>query len=111
MGQWLWADGQNRRWAFTTSNAGSSYFDDYANLVNLDEIDWDAVRAHRWSGDGVDETVRHSKQAEFLVEWSFPWGLIGRIGVYSWSIRDRVMEATSASSHCPPVQIQRTWYY
>ena len=107
----VWADGQNRRWAFTTSNAGSSYFDDYADLANLDEIDWDAVRAHWWAGDGVDETVRHSKQAEFLVEWSFPWGLIGRIGVYSRSIRDRVMEATSASSHCPPVQIQRTWYY
>jgi hypothetical protein len=34
-----WANTNYLRWAFTNSNAGSSYFEDYADLVHLDKID------------------------------------------------------------------------
>ncbi|MDR3000564.1 MAG: DUF4433 domain-containing protein [Fibromonadaceae bacterium] len=33
-----WAEKNEQRWAFTTSNAGSNYFDDYADLKQLDKI-------------------------------------------------------------------------
>ena len=40
-----WANRKNRRWTFTTSNAGSRFFDDYSDLTHLDKIDWNAVQA------------------------------------------------------------------
>ncbi len=31
-----WADANERRWAFTSSNAASSYFEDFSDLDDLD---------------------------------------------------------------------------
>ena len=100
------ADSNGCRWAFTTSNAASSYFDDFSDLDNLDKLDWDAIQANQWSGDRKER-----KQAEFLVEFSFPWNLISRIGVHSREVGNRVSEAMRASDHRPPVEIRRGWYY
>ena len=72
-----WADSHDQRWAFTSSNAGSYTFEDYADLSQLDQLNWDAIRTNQWS-QRID-----GKQAEFLMEYSFPWKLISRIGVNS----------------------------
>ena len=56
-----WADRHALRWAFTTSNAGARYVDDYADLGQLRCVDWEAVDARYWS-ECMDQ-----KQAEFLV--------------------------------------------
>ena len=106
-----WANSNNRRWAFTSSNAGASYFEDYADLRQLDKVDWTAVQANRWSGPGVDGSVKEGKQAEFLIESSFPWKLVLRIGVHSRQTRDMVLSAMQASHHQPPVEIKPDWYY
>lgn len=100
-----WAEQQERQWAFTLSNAGSNYFEDRCDLVQLAEIDWDAVRARNWQGrtDG--------KQAEFLVEKSFPWALIQRVGVRSTHVREQARNAMRASEHKPTVEIKPEWYY
>ena len=101
-----WADVNERRWAFTTSNAGSRYFDDYSDLGQLHSIAWAAVQATQWSGGGVDASVMHGKQAEFLVERSFPWELIARVGVYSRRVYDGVLEALQSSVHRPAIEIR-----
>ena len=106
-----WAGSQNLRWAFTSSNAGARYFEDYSDLGQLAKINWDAVQAQWWSGPDVDETVRHRKQAEFLVERSFAWSLITHIGVHSREIRDKARGIVQASDHRPPVEIKPDWYY
>ena len=72
-----WADAQPRRWAFTLSNAGARYFEDRSDLGQLDQIDWNAVRATDW------HQCKEGKQAEFLLESSLPWHLVERIGVQS----------------------------
>ena len=100
-----WANGHKRRWAFTTSNAGSGYFDDYSDLAHLDEIDWDAVQARDWRGR------MEGKQAEFLLERSFPWELVSRIGVQSRQTCDKVLDALSAATHLPIVERRLEWYY
>lgn len=101
-----WADRKGRKWAFTLSNAGSSHFEDRADLANLPEIDWDAVRTRNWSGE-----KKEGKQAEFLVERSFPWTLVERIGVHNAGVRDAVERILKSASHAPPVAIRRSWYY
>ncbi|WP_437179452.1 DUF4433 domain-containing protein [Pseudomonas oryzihabitans] len=100
-----WANAQARRWAFTLSNAGSNYFEDRADLAQLNEIDWDAVAARIW------HQCKEPKQAEFLLEQSFPWHLVKRIGVQSRQIYTQVANALPAQGHRPAVELRPEWYY
>lgn len=106
-----WAEEQGHRWAFTQSNAGSYFFEDHADLAHLGKIDWNAVQNDGWGYRGVPQSVREGKQAEFLVENSFPWSLISRIGVNSRPIYDKVRETISDATHQPTVEIRNDWYY
>ena len=58
-----WADDNQRRWAFTSSNAGSAYFEDYSDLTQLDELDWAAVRANQWAGVRAFPKLAHYGRA------------------------------------------------
>lgn len=106
-----WAEKNNQRWAFTLSNAGARYFEDRSNIESLEEINWNAVQARQWSGNGVSGAVKEGKQAEFLIEQSFPWHLVERIGVHSQPIVPRVAAAMQGSAHRPVLEIKRDWYY
>ena len=101
-----WANANQRRWAFTSSNAGSRHFDDYADLRHLDKLDWDAIHAKDWAGERQD-----GKQAEFLIELSFPWKLVTRIGTQSARVRDQVVGSLAVTAHRPVVEIRGEWYY
>jgi len=100
-----WANAQPRRWAFTLSNAGSYYFEDRAELSKLGEINWNAVQANNW------QQCKEAKQAEFLLENSFPWHLVERIGVSSRAVYGNVVNALPANGHRPTVDIRPDWYY
>jgi len=100
-----WADRKSRRWAFTPSNAASSYFEDYADLAQLEKIDWDAVQKEYWFN------CKEGKQAEFLLEREFPWQLVSRIGVHSQLISDKISMALQTLDHKPTVEIKANWYY
>ncbi len=106
-----WANQQQRRWAFTLSNAGANYFEDRCDLNDLDEIDWAAVTARKWSGPGVSSLVKEGKQAEFLVEHSVPWHLIERIGVQNRGVAQQVSDAIRGLGHRPTVELRVDWYY
>lgn len=99
-----WAEEHRRRWAFTLSNAGSSYFEDRADLARLTEIDWEAVRATNW------RDRREGKQAEFLVERSVAWTLVRRVGCTE-AAREAAATAVNAGSHRPKVVARPDWYY
>ena len=100
-----WATAQQRRWAFTLSNAGAYYFEDRADLAQIGEVNWDAVQARDW------RQCKEGKQAEFLVELNFPWHLIERIGVHSRPVYTQVVQALPVQAHRPAVEIQPSWYY
>jgi hypothetical protein len=106
-----WAEALSRQWAFTLSNAGSSYFEDRADLARLGEINWLAVATDQWSGPGVDRSIKEGKQAEFLVEESFPWALVERIGVRSRAVYQRVATLMTGNPHRPRLEILPHWYY
>ncbi len=102
-----WANANQRRWAFTLSNAGSSYFEDRCDLANLDEIDWSAVQTKLWS----DSPTKENKQAEFLLEQQFPWQLIEEVAVINQLTGQLAGQAIAGASHRPTVQIRTPWYY
>lgn len=101
-----WADEQKRRWAFTSSNAGSYYFEDFKNIKQLGNIDWNSVRSISWRNH------KEGKQAEFLIEDYFPLCLVERIGVLSPKMMTTVSNIKTAHSVThPPCSLQSTWYY
>ena len=106
-----WAQQQQRRWAFTLSNAGAYYFEDRANLAQLNEINWTAVQTDHWSGNGIDRSIKEGKQAEFLMEQDFPWHLVECIGVHSRITYQQVINNLPANGHRPSVEIKTGWYY
>ena len=100
-----WGEQHGKRWAFTLSNAGAKYFEDRCDLEKLDEIDWHAVEAIDW------RECKEGKQAEFLMEGSFPWTLVQRIGVHSDKVRQQAIEAIRPCTHKPCAEVKRDWYY
>jgi hypothetical protein len=101
-----WANAQPARWAFTLSNAGSTYFEDRNDLARLGEINWTAVQATNWSGG-----LKEGKQAEFLLEHRFPWHLVERIGVQSANVYRQVVNTLPAHGYRPTVEVLPNWYY
>jgi|MTBAKSStandDraft_1061840.scaffolds.fasta_scaffold12472_4 hypothetical protein len=106
-----WGNANHKRWAFTLSNAGAYYFEDRSDLRNLHEINWEAVQANRWSGPGISPSVKEGKQAEFLMEYEFPWHLVERIGVNSRAVYQQVINDLPSDGHRPLVEIKSEWYY
>jgi len=102
-----WAEQSGQRWAFTTSNAGARYFEDYADLNDLNKVDWAAVGAMNWSNHGI----RENKQAEFLMEGRFPWALIDEIGVYSQRQYEEVSDIVGSKNDGLRIRIRKLWYY
>ncbi|WP_031434357.1 type II toxin-antitoxin system toxin DNA ADP-ribosyl transferase DarT [Methylomarinum vadi] len=100
-----WARQHQRRWVFTLSNAGSYYFEDRCDLAQLDELDWQAIQTKQW------QSCKEGKQAEFLMELSFPWQLVECIGVYSHSTYQQVMNILQEANHRPTTTIKPEWYY
>jgi ssDNA thymidine ADP-ribosyltransferase, DarT len=102
-----WADANRHRWAFSLSNAGAVYTQFRAGLDRLDDINWDAVA----ETDFRPADIKEAKQSEFLVQRSFPWHLVERIGVHSQAIVARVSDAMHGAAHRPKIEIKREWYY
>lgn len=102
-----WANGQGRRWAFTKSNAGAYYSDAWCQLEDLDQVNWDAVAAMDWRA----QEVKEAKQAEFLVQDTFPWKLVARVCVRNALFLDRVESTIREAGYDTPVQTRSQWYY
>ncbi|MGC6328711.1 type II toxin-antitoxin system toxin DNA ADP-ribosyl transferase DarT [Rhizorhabdus sp. FW153] len=102
-----WANGQDRRWAFTLGNASASYAEFRTSLAQLGDVNWPAVLGTDFS----TPATKDAKQAEFLLEGGFPWELVERIGVIDKVVAAQVAEAMQAAAHRPRVEILRSWYY
>ena len=102
-----WANEQGRRWAFTSGNAGSRFFQSFRDSAHLDRLAWDLIP----SDDFRPPDVKEAKQSEFLIFGSFPWTLVRTIGVIDERLVARVKEIVSVSDHHPDVVAKRTWYY
>ena len=102
-----WADREERRWAFTKSNAGAFYAESWSRVGELGQVNWDAVRATQWAAPEVKE----AKQAEFLIHEAFPWALVSRVGVRSMQIQERAEALIAGAGYATPVHVIPQWYY
>ena len=109
-----WANGKQRRWAFSLSNAGASYAQFRNDLADLGHIDWDAVTSNNFANGSYTPSglpVKEGKQAEFLLHEYFPWSLVQRIGVSSSGVSVQAHAAIANAAHKPGVSVQPSWYF
>lgn len=83
----------------------------YDDLASLGYVDFVAAYAKEWKSTPAALDRQEKKQAEFLVHQAVPWGLVSRIGVLNAATAARVNAALPASSHRPPVAVEKSWYY
>jgi len=102
---------QTTPWIIRSTPLLGDAYADRCKLSQLDEINWGAVHTNRWSGNGVCPSIKEGKQAEFLMEHSFPWLLVERIGVHSMAVFRKENQALTGCSHRPNVEIITDWYY
>ena len=102
-----WADAEGRRYAFTKSNAGARYAEFFDEMGRIDELNWAAIGSTNWQ----DPDIKEGKQAEFLIEESFPWELVELVGVISDRVAEQVAEAIQNAAHQPQVAVTPEWYY
>ncbi|CAN7361730.1 type II toxin-antitoxin system toxin DNA ADP-ribosyl transferase DarT [Caulobacter sp. LjRoot300] len=101
------ANAADRRWAVSLSNAGTAYSEFRTGPAAFDEIDWDSVRSTQFR----DPDIKERKQAEFLIQRSFPWTRISKIGVQNQQIAQQVANILHNVDHRPAVEIRPDWYY
>ncbi len=107
-----WAKNESLQTCFTTSNAGTNYFDDYSNFSEINSIlDWASINANQWSGNNIDKIVKEHKQAEFLIEKKLSVKLLETIGVYNLQNYDNVAKILSDYDIRPQVLQKKEWYY
>jgi hypothetical protein len=102
-----WAALEQRRWAFSDRNAGTYLAKFFKQVDQLTEVNWAAVEATDWQ----DMVIKEGKQAEFLIQESFPWQWVERIGVCSDQMAEQVSQAIAGADHRPTVDVERNWYY
>lgn len=102
-----WANSKGVKWAFSRSNAGAYHTEFYADLQDLDKLNWNAIAAT----DFRDPDIKEGKQAEFLVYGYFPFGLVERIGVSSKTIQSQVLRMLQHSNYRPRVAVRKNWYF
>lgn len=101
------AAAERQPWAFTTTNAAAGYADFHDTLADLERIDWAAVGAN----DFRDRRIKDGKQAEFLVQTSFPWEWVEEIGVFDMEIKRAVTDILLSTRHQPSLHVRREWYF
>jgi hypothetical protein len=102
-----WVREQGRRWAFSKGNAGAYYAEFFNDVRGLNDLNWDFISRADWR----DPDVKEAKQAELLIEASFPWELIELIGVMDKTREQQTAAVVHTAAHQPRIAIERSWYY
>lgn len=102
-----WTNDRRKRWAFSKGNAGARYAEFSNDVRQLKDLNWDAIEATDWR----DPDIKEGKQAEFLIEGSFPWELAELVGVLDATVSDMAHQEIAKAQHKPAVVIESAWYY
>jgi len=97
---------------FTDGHALEIITEQYNDLSDLVNLDWDVINAKYWANDAQDNDCQRRKQSEFLVFQKFPISCILEIGVFSDKMKDAI-DTVLLKNKCGyiPCVTKRSWYY
>ena len=99
------ANANKVRWVFTDVNASANHAQEFTDLSQLNQLDWDTINARDW------RRKREFKMAEFQVEQGFPTHLIEMVGVKLECVQREVERLLNGRKLDVQVDVNRDWYY
>jgi hypothetical protein len=72
---------QGGEFLFTDGHAEIAISEFFADLEDLEQLDWEVMSARMWNDTVEDGDRMRRRQAEFLVYTTFPWEWVSEIGV------------------------------
>ncbi len=104
---------QNLPFVFSDGHGIAAFTNWFADLADLDKVDWTAVTANIWRDTAEDLDRQRRKQAEFLIHRFCPWSLLIGIAVHN---EQRQTEVEAILQNFPgtaglAVKVRRDWYY
>lgn len=98
---------------FTDGNAAQSVSRFYNNLMELKNLDWDAIRATMWMNTEDDYDRQRKKMSEFLAKKHVPARLIKWIVVKNLTAQQKVLDMLGdVPLDCPvKVDVKNKLYY
>lgn len=104
---------QNVPFVFSDGHGIAAFTSWFADLVDLNKVDWAAVKATYWRDIAEDTDRQRRKQAEFLVHRFCPWSLLLGVAVYNEARKaqvEAILQNFPGTIHFP-VKVRRDWYY
>lgn len=83
----------------------------YKELSDLDQVDWEIVKAKYWENREDDMDRKRRKQAEFLVHQSVPWSAIQGICVFNDTAKENVQNLLNSRNISCTVITKPEYYY
>ncbi len=104
---------QGQEFVFSDGHGITAFTSWFSDVDELEQVDWDAVKARIWKDTDTDPDRQRRKQEEFLIHRRCDWSLIQGIGVIDDRMRARVKEilAPFGEDLYRPVRVKREWYY
>lgn len=104
---------QGLAYVFSDGHGIAAFTSWYADLADLDKVDWKAVKARYWNDTPEDMDRQRRKQAEFLVHRFCPWSLIAGIAVCNAAMKQRVETILQQfpTDMRRPVKARTDWYF
>ena len=105
------AERANLKFVFTDGHPIMALTNFYTSTRDLNKVDWSVMKSRMWNDTVGQPDRKRQRQAEFLVEDSFPWQLITNIVVYSKKIESSVKSLLAEQEHKPRISIDRPLYF
>lgn len=98
-------------YAFTDGHAVMTLTKFFADLADLNKVDWTVMPLKYWNDTQADPDRKRRRQAEFLVRRFVPFEHFTEIGVCTKATADPVLAELAGRNPAPAVNVRPTWYY
>lgn len=85
----------------------------YAAPADLDKVDWEVMKLKYWNDTEEDLDRERRRQAEFLVQKTFPWEAVEYLAVKNPDMKRRLDRylAREWPHRIKPVKVESSWYF
>jgi len=103
----------NLRFAFSDGHPTKAFSRFYNDVAHLDKVDWEVMATRYWNDTQEDPDKSRRRQAEFLVNESFPWDAVEFLAVKNSELKNRLESymMTKWPGKVRPVKVRSSWYF
>jgi hypothetical protein len=101
---------QQGRWFFTDGQANDEETSHFANVKDLNKIDWNCIQSSNFTKSDGDYDRQRRYQAEFLLYDSVSISCVESISVYSDNMKAWTQKQVNAAGKMIPVHVRKDYF-